>query len=228
VIQITDHLEQIRARVTQALTSAGRSGDDLTIVAVSKQQPAELIRAMFANGITDFGESYADEALDKMADLEDLPITWHFIGRIQANKTRRIAEHFDWVHSVDRLRIARRLDAQRPWHAQPLNVLVQVNLADESQKGGVERSGVIDLAHAIAELPRLQLRGVMGIPPAGLEPDDLLEFYMSLKSIRDELSERGHPCDTLSMGMSRDFEIAIAAGSNCIRTGTALFGPRPR
>jgi pyridoxal phosphate enzyme (YggS family) len=228
VIQITDHLRQIRARVTQALNNAGRSSDEVTIVAVSKQQPAELIRALFANGITNFGESYADEALAKIAELEDLEITWHFIGRIQANKTRRIAERFEWVHSLDRVRIAQRLNDQRPWHAEPLNVLIQVNLTDELQKGGVAREDAADLAHAISRLPRLRFRGLMGIPPAGLDERALFGFYGSMKALSEELANGGYAGDTLSMGMSRDFEIAIAAGSNCVRIGTALFGPRSR
>ena len=228
MIQITDHLGHIRARVTQALNNAGRGGEEITIVAVSKQQPPERIRELYANGITDFGESYVDEADAKLDELEALPVTWHFIGRIQANKTRRIASRFDWVHSVDRLRIAQRLSDQRPWHAKPLNVLIQVNLASETQKAGVEHSSLAELARATAQMPRLRLRGLMGIPPADLEGQQLFEFYASLKRLYDDLASRGYALDTLSMGMSRDFEVAIAAGSNCVRIGTALFGPRSR
>jgi len=227
VIQITDHLGQIRARVTQALNNVGRNADDVTIVAVSKLQTVESIRALFANGIRNFGESYADEAIAKLDQLAELEIIWHFIGRIQANKTRRIAERFDWVHSIDRLRIAQRLNDQRPPHAVPLNVLIQVNPLGETGKGGVAPAEVSDLAHAICALPRLRFRGLMGIPPAGLAESQLLEFYTQLQLLGEALAIRGCPGDTLSMGMSGDFEVAIAAGSNCVRIGTALFGPRP-
>jgi pyridoxal phosphate enzyme (YggS family) len=227
VIQITDHLGQIRARVTQALIRCGRSGEEVTIVAVSKQQPVERIRELFSKGITNFGESYADEAIAKVDQLSDLEITWHFIGRIQANKTRRIAEHFDWVHSVDRLRVAQRLSEQRPWHAEALNVLIQVNPLKEPQKGGADPEEALDLARAIADFPRLRYRGLMAIPPAGIGHADLLEFYGRVRALGDALAAGGYAGDTFSMGMSRDFEAAIAAGSNCVRIGTALFGPRP-
>ncbi|MGD2166468.1 MAG: YggS family pyridoxal phosphate-dependent enzyme [Gammaproteobacteria bacterium] len=226
-MQITDHLGQIRARVTLALRESGRSEDDIRIVAVSKQQSIESIRRLFANGITDFGESYIDEALPKLDELSELGIVWHFIGRIQSNKTRHVAERFDWVHSLDRERIARRLDAQRPYHAPPLNVLIQVNLANEPQKGGIGRNAVAELAGYIGELPKLRFRGLMGIPPAGTTDSGLHEFFSEIRALQDELRRSGIRGDTLSMGMSRDFETAIAEGSNCIRIGTALFGPRP-
>ena len=226
MIQITDHPGQIRARVTHALTNSGRTDGNVKIVAVSKQQPVEAIRRLFANGITDFGESYIDEALPKMDELSDLAITWHFIGRIQSNKTRHIAQRFDWVHSIDRARIARRLNDQRPHHAPPLNVLIQVNLLDEPQKGGIARSQVTDLARAIGLLPRLAFRGLMGIPPAASTDTECLSFYTALRELNDDLNAHGCGGDTLSMGMSGDFEIAVAAGSNCVRIGTALFGPR--
>lgn len=226
MIQITDHLGQIRARVTQALNASGRSDDDITIVAVSKQQSTESIRELFASGITDFGESYVDEALPKLAALQDLDIVWHFIGRIQGNKTRHIAEQFDWVHSLDRDRIARRLDAQRPYHAPPLNVLIQVNPADEPQKGGVGPADVAELVSLVCNLPKLRYRGLMGIPPAGMSRSGLHEFFAGIRAVRDELSHSGMRGDTLSMGMSGDFETALAEGSNCVRIGTALFGPR--
>ena len=226
MIQITDHLGQIRARVTQALHSCDRDETDLTLVAVSKQQSAASVRELFANGVTDFGESYIDEALPKLADLADLDIVWHFIGRIQGNKTRPIAEHFDWVHSVDRERIARRLAEQRPYHARPLNVLIQVNLADEPQKGGVSRAAAAELADFIRAAPRLRFRGLMGIPPAASSDEELHQYFAELAALRDELSHSATDGDILSMGMSQDFEIAIAEGSNCVRIGTALFGPR--
>jgi pyridoxal phosphate enzyme (YggS family) len=226
VIQITDHSGHIRARVTQALRKSGRSAEDVTIVAVSKQQSAGAIRSLFANGITNFGESYVDEAQAKLAELSDLDIVWHFIGRIQGNKTRYIAEHFAWVHSLDRERIARRLAAQRPYHAPPLNVLIQVNLAAEPQKGGVSRAACAELARAVARLPQLQFRGLMGIPPAAATNAQLRKYFAELRTLLEELRAAGLAGDTLSMGMSRDFDIAIEEGSNCVRIGTALFGPR--
>ena len=226
MIQITDHLGEIRARVTQALLSCDRDAGDVKIVAVSKQQASESIRRLFANGITDFGESYIDEALPKLAELADLSIVWHFIGRIQGNKTRQIAENFAWVHSVERERIARRLADQRPYHAPPLNVLIQVNLANEPQKGGIERSAAAELALYIQSQPRLSFRGLMGIPPAESSEPELHEYFAELRALGEELKGRGAAGDTLSMGMSRDYEIAIAEGSNCVRIGTALFGPR--
>ena len=226
MIEITDHLAQIRARVTQALTEANRVNEDVTIVAVSKKQSTDAMRTVFANGITHFGESYVDEALPKMSELSDIAAIWHFIGRIQSNKTRDIAARFDWVHSLDRERIARRLDIQRPYHASPLNVLIQVNLAGESQKGGVDGAGALRLAELVDSLPRLSLRGVMTIPPAAMTGAQLLDHYASVADLAGRLSLAGHCCDVLSMGMSRDFEAAIAAGSNCLRIGTALFGAR--
>jgi pyridoxal phosphate enzyme (YggS family) len=226
VIQITDHLGQIRARVTQALRDADRSDDDITIVAVSKGHSIDSIRTLFANGVTHFGESYVDEALPKIAALTDLEIVWHFIGRIQGNKTRHIAEKFAWVHSLDRERIARRLDAQRPYHAPPLNVLIQVNLAGEPQKGGIEPAGAAELAECLGELKRLRYRGLMGIPPIDASAAALHEYYAAIRTLHDQINRTGADGDTLSMGMSRDFELAIAEGSNCVRIGTALFGPR--
>ncbi len=227
MIQITDHLGQIRARVTQALIGAGRH-DQVKLVAVSKQQSAADIRELFNAGVSDFGESYAAEALAKQAELAGLAITWHFIGRIQANKSRSIANSFSWVHSVDRVKIAQRLNDQRPFDADPLNTLVQVNLAGESQKGGITEDAVAELAHCIDELPRLRYRGLMTIPPAGLQDADVYALFTRLRGLNETLNQTGLSGDTLSMGMSRDFEIAIAAGSNCVRIGTALFGARPK
>jgi pyridoxal phosphate enzyme (YggS family) len=227
VIEITDNLGQIRARVTQALRDADRSEDDITIVAVSKRHTVASIRTLFANGVTHFGESYVDEAMSKMAALDDLEIVWHFIGRIQGNKTRHIAEQFAWVHSVDRERIARRLAAQRPYHAPPLNVLIQVNLAGEAQKGGIEPAAAAGLAALIGDLKQLRYRGLMGIPPADAAPGALREYFAGIRALHEEINSSGAGGDTLSMGMSRDFELAIAQGSNCVRIGTALFGPRP-
>jgi len=226
VTDITDHLADITQRVAFALERAGRAGDELTIVAVSKQKPAAAVRAAAAAGLRHFGENYLQEALPKIAEVADPAIVWHYIGRIQSNKTRQIAEHFDWVETVDRPRIAERLDAQRPPERGPLNVLIQVNLDDEPQKGGVGETGAIELAQRIVELPRLKLRGLMCIPPAGQRPAAQRASFDAVTALALRLREQAYPLDTISMGMSSDFELAIAAGATSIRIGTALFGAR--
>jgi PLP dependent protein len=226
VTQITDHLAEIRGRVSFALERAGRRADDVTIVAVSKGQPAEAIAAAFAAGQRDFGESYMQEALAKMRSLEGLDIVWHYIGPIQSNKTRAIAENFDWVHTLDREKVALRLGEQRPFYAPPLNVCIQVNLAAEPQKAGIARNGVAELAGSIGALPRLKLRGLMGVPPAGRSRADTAAFFRELAALEAELNGAGFALDSLSMGMSGDFETAIEHGSTLVRIGTALFGPR--
>ncbi len=198
----------------------------MTIVAVSKQQPADSIRLAYLAGQRQFGESYAQEAEAKCAALADLDITWHFIGRIQSNKTRFIAEQFHWVHTVDRERIARRLAEQRPHFAAPLNVLIQVNLEGEPQKGGVAPEDVEPLATAVLGMSKLALRGLMTIPPADRTRAADRAHFERLAALAGDLEARGIPLDTLSMGMSGDFETAIAAGSTCVRIGTAIFGAR--
>lgn len=198
------------------------------IVAVSKQQSIERIAAAHRAGQIHFGESYVQEALPKMDALRELPIVWHYIGPVQGNKTRPIAERFQWVHSVDRARVAERLSAQRPYHAPPLNVLVQVNLAAEPQKSGARSEEVAGLAAQIRRLPRLALRGLMGIPPADASREDTMRYFEGLSTLKQELAANGIVTDTLSMGMSGDFETAIALGSTCVRIGTAIFGPRGR
>ena len=200
----------------------------MTIVAVSKQQSAESIQLAYRAGQRHFGESYAQEAEAKLDALAELDIVWHFIGRIQGNKTRFIAERFHWVHTVDRARIARRLAEQRPYFAPPLNVLIQVNLDGEPQKGGVAPNEVEGLAERIAAFDALTLRGLMTIPPAGLSSDENRAHFARLAGIHAELAARGFAVDTMSMGMSGDFEAAIEAGSTCVRIGTAIFGARAR
>jgi hypothetical protein len=222
VTEITDHLADIVARVTSA-AARSKSARRITIVAVSKQQSSEKIAEAARAGQNDFGESYVQEAIPKMEALRDLPITWHFIGAIQTNKTRSIAERFQWVHTVDRDKIAARLNEQRPHFAPPLNVLIQVNQAGEQQKGGVPEADVAPLARQILALPKLKLRGLMTIPP---QSGDAARWFRGLAGLRDRLCAEGVPLDTLSMGMSADFEAAIAAGSNCVRIGTAIFGER--
>lgn len=196
----------------------------MNIVAISKQQPAAAIAAAYRAGLRHFGESYVQEALPKMAELAELDITWHFVGRLQANKTRAVAEHFAWVHTVDRLRIAERLNEQRPVFAAPLNVLIQINQGGEEQKAGASEADVTELARAILSLPRLRLRGLMTLPPQG--GTSASAWFASLAALRTRLVANGVPLDTLSMGMSADFEEAIAAGADFVRIGTAIFGAR--
>ncbi len=206
--------------------AAGRDPESVTLVAVTKGKPAELVRLAATAGVTDFGENYLQEAQAKMDQLADLPLRWHFIGGIQSNKTRTIAERFDWVHGVDRLNVARRLSEQRPFHAQPLNVCIQVALVPEPTKGGVAPDELPELAHAIAALPRLRLRGLMCVPPP--QPNAAAEraVFARLRTAQSDLNAGGLKLDTLSMGMSGDFESAIAEGATLVRIGTALFGAR--
>ena len=222
---ITEHLSAVRERVRVAAERAGRNADEITIVAVSKQQPADAVQAAYRAGLRHFGESYVQEALPKMDALRSLDAVWHFIGRIQANKTRPIAERFQWVHTLDRERIARRLSEQRPFHAPPLNVLIQVNLGDP-RKAGVASDEAAGLAAAIVRLPKLELRGLMTIPPAGLDERATTTCFERLAKLRDGLEDAGFSMRDLSMGMSGDFEAAIAAGATLVRIGTSIFGER--
>ena len=222
-----ERVQSVRAEIATAAASAGRNVSDITLLAVSKAQPAEAVRAAFAAGLTDFGESYLNEALAKLEALKDLPLTWHFIGRLQANKTRPIAERFQWVHGVDRLHIAERLAQQRPVHAPALNICLQVNLAGESSKGGVSPAELPALAAAVAALSRLRLRGLMCIPPPQSDPAGQRAWFAQLRQLRDGLNAAGVALDTLLMGMSADFPNAIREGSTIVRIGTALFGARP-
>jgi len=217
----------VRARIEAAARGAGRNADSVTLLAVSKGQPAPLIRAAAAEGLRDIGESYVGEALEKMDALADLPLIWHFIGRLQANKTRPVAERFAWVHGLERARIAERLSAQRPLHAPALNVCIQVNLAGEASKGGVSAAQAPALAAAVAALPRLKLRGLMCIPPEETAPGRQRAWFARLRELEHCLNAGGLALDTLSMGMSGDFESAIQEGATVVRIGTALFGPRP-
>ena len=220
-------LRAVRERMARAAAVAGRSAESVTLLAVGKAQPLELLAAAADCGVGDFGESYLQEALQKIAALQERALTWHFIGRIQANKTRPIAESFAWVHAVDRLKIAERLAAQRPFHAPPLNVCLQVNVAAEATKGGVTPAELPALAAAVAQLPRLALRGLMCIPPEEIEPARQRAWFARLRVLKDELNRTGLSLDTLSMGMSADFEAAIQEGATLVRLGTILFGARP-
>jgi PLP dependent protein len=204
----------------------GRDPNSVRLIAVSKTQPAEAIRALAGLGQRDFGENYVQEALPKLAALADLPLTWHYIGQLQANKTRVVAEHFHWLHTLDRERIAARLSEQRGAHAQPLNICIQVRLADEPGKGGVSKTELAPLARRVLELPRLQLRGLMCIPPPREGFEAQRQLFEELADCARELREQGIALDTLSMGMSADLEAAVAAGATCVRIGTAIFGER--
>ena len=223
---LTLHVNHVRSRIDSAAKAAGRDPAAVTLVAVSKGKSAETIRAAATAGVTDFGENYLQEALGKIDQLADLSLRWHFIGGIQSNKTRAIAERFDWVHSIDRLAVARRLSEQRPFHAPPLNLCIQVAVVPEPSKGGLEPGNLRELAARTAELPRVRLRGLMCMPPP--LPDAAAEraVFSQLKAMLDGLIAGGLPLDTLSMGMSADFESAIAEGATHVRIGTALFGAR--
>jgi pyridoxal phosphate enzyme (YggS family) len=224
---LLSRFRETRTRIASATSKYGRPPDSVGLVAISKGQPAEALRALAELGQRDFGENYLQEALPKLDALADLDLVWHFTGQLQSNKTRAVAERFAWVHTLDRERIAVRLNEQRPFHAPPLNVCIQVRLEDEPGKGGIEPSGLVALAERVRELPRLKLRGLMCIPPPSDTFDAQRHWFEQLARHRDELNARGFELDTLSMGMSDDLEAAIAAGATWVRIGTALFGPRP-
>jgi pyridoxal phosphate enzyme (YggS family) len=214
-------------RIAAAERHFQRQPGSVRLLAVSKTRPPGDIELVYRLGQRDFGENYLQEALPKIRTLTGLPdLHWHFIGHIQANKTRDIAEAFDWVHSVDRLKIAQRLNEQRPVDRPPLNICLQINLEDEISKGGAAPAEAAQLAAAIAELPRLKLRGLMCIPAEHEDFDAQRGVFARLRQLRDELNRQGHTLDTLSMGMSGDLEAAIAEGATLVRVGTAIFGPR--
>ena len=219
-------LRNIRDRIARAAESAGRDPASITLVAVGKTHPAALLRVAATAGVTDFGENYLQEAVGKIDLLAELPLCWHFIGRIQANKTRAIASRFDWVHGIDRPELARRLSDQRSPHAPPLNVCIQVALAAEANKGGMMPAMLAEAAAAIARLPRLRLRGLMCLPPPETDPARQRAAFARMSALLADLNGSGFALDTLSMGMSEDFEAAIAEGATLVRIGSALFGPR--
>ncbi len=234
---MADGLREVQGRIGGAIRAVGRSPGEVTLVAVSKTFPARAVCAAVACGQRHFGESYAQEAVPKIAEVEALlaapeaamddnlhgPLVWHFIGPIQSNKTREISAHFDWVHGIDREKIARRLSEQRPDGMPPLNACIQVNISSEASKGGVAPDEVAALAGLVSRLPRLKLRGLMSIPKPGADPRS---SFRELKKLRDELNAQGWALDTLSMGMSGDFELAIEEGATIIRVGSAIFGNR--
>jgi pyridoxal phosphate enzyme (YggS family) len=220
---IAENIAKVGERIREAAQASGRDLDGIGLLAVSKTKPAAAVREAFAAGLRDFGENYLQEALDKQAELSELPLIWHFIGPIQSNKTKPIAEHFAWVHSVDRLKIAQRLSEQRPTGLPPLNICLQVNVSAEASKSGCAPAELAALAQAVSQLPNLRLRGLMAIP----EPTDDVAAqraaFARLRELRDGLQL---PLDTLSMGMSHDLDAAIAEGATWVRIGTALFGAR--
>lgn len=220
---IAENIAKVGARIREAAQASQRNFADIGLLAVSKTKPAAAIREAHAAGIRDFGENYLQEALEKQVELNDLPLIWHFIGPIQSNKTRPIAEHFDWVHSVDRLKIAQRLSDQRPAQLPPLNICLQVNVSAEDSKSGCSPAELAQLAGAVAALPNLRLRGLMAIP----EPtDDIAAQHAAFARLRQLRDDLALDLDTLSMGMSHDLEAAIAEGATWVRIGTALFGAR--
>lgn len=223
---ILSNLQAVKRAVTEAATAAGRPSGSVQLLAVSKTFPAASVREAYEAGQTAFGENYLQEALDKIASLGDLPLEWHFIGPIQSNKTRPIAEHFSWVHGVDRLKVAERLSAQRPASMPDLNICLQVNVSGEVSKSGIPVNEVAQLAKQIATLPRLKLRGLMAIPAPSDDQEMQRAPFAQMHELLTELNAQGMGLDTLSMGMSHDFAAAIQEGATIVRIGTAIFGAR--
>ncbi len=223
----TQRLDTIRTRIASACAAAGRDPEEVRLLAVSKKQPAGLVRDFFELGQVAFGENKLQEALAKQPELEDVPIEWHFIGPVQSNKTRDLAANFDWVQSADRPKILRRLSAQRPDGMNPLNVCIQVNVDREPQKAGVAPEQLGELVALAEELPGIRLRGLMAIPRLTRDETEARASFRDMKRLYDELRRSGHRLDTLSMGMSADLELAIEEGSTMVRVGTDLLGPRP-
>jgi hypothetical protein len=223
---IQSRLNAVRQRIRQAEQTYRREAGSVQLLAVSKTRSAEDIRQAVAAGQCCFGESYLQEALDKMEQLRDLGLEWHFIGRIQGNKTRAIAENFDWVHSIDSLRQIRRLNDQRPARLAPLKICLQIKIDDEESKSGISPGEVRGLIEAMPEYPRLALQGLMTLPAPAAQLDAQRRPFRRLRQLRDELATAGLPLATLSMGMTDDLEAAIAEGATLVRIGTAIFGPR--
>jgi pyridoxal phosphate enzyme (YggS family) len=225
---LTHNLDAVRQRIVTAAHAAGRDARSVTLLAVSKTFPAEDVRAAHAAGQRAFGENYVQEALAKVETLADLraSLEWHFIGPLQSNKTRPVAENFDWVHSVDRLKIAQRLSEQRPDHLPPLNVCLQVNVSGEASKSGIGIPEAVEVAQQIAALPKLNLRGLMSIPEPADDLDAQRAPHRQLRELFERLCNDGLELDTLSMGMSSDLEAAVLEGATIVRVGTAIFGAR--
>jgi hypothetical protein len=223
---IVANIKRTLVSIKAAARSAQREEASVTLLAVSKTRPASEVREAFAAGQTQFGENYLQDALKKIDALQDLPVCWHFIGPIQSNKTRPVAEHFQWVHTIDRVKIAQRLSSQRPEQLPALNLCIQVNISAEANKSGVSEEEVEELAAAISELPRVRLRGLMAIPAAVLSPEEQRQTFQRMRHLLEKLQEKYPKLDTLSMGMSQDLEPAIQEGATMVRVGTAIFGLR--
>ena len=226
---IAQHLLQVQTRIAEAAALVGRSASEIQLLAVSKTKPLAAVLAAYQAGQRRFGESYAQEAVQKVQALRDAGVSdieWHFIGPLQSNKTRPIAEHFDWVDSVDRLKIAERLNAQRPDALPPLNICIQVNISGESQKSGTTEAQVLDLATRIHQFPRLKVRGLMAIAENTEDDAVLKQSFLRLQQLFGTLQQQFPSMDTLSMGMTHDLEVAVACGSSQVRIGTAIFGAR--
>jgi pyridoxal phosphate enzyme (YggS family) len=220
---IAANLQAVRRRISETLQGDSRA---VTVVAVSKTHDARMIRAAHAAGLGDFGESYVQEALPKIAALPDLPLTWHYIGHLQTNKARDIAERFDWVHGVDRTKVAAALAKARPHSRAPLNICIQVNISNEATKGGVEPAQALALAREVAAMPRLALRGVMGMASPTPDAGERRRQFALLRETANSIRATGIDIDTLSMGMSDDFVEALQEGATMVRIGTAIFGDR--
>jgi len=223
---IEKNLARIKQQIEQAATDFDRKTSNISLLAVSKRKPASDLRSAYNYGQRDFGENFLQEAQQKMRELADLDIVWHFIGPVQSNKTRALAESFDWVHCVDRVKIAQRLNNHRPESMPPLNICIQVNIDLEASKSGVAPDDIIALAEAIRHLPQIKLRGLMTIPAQRSDFKSQREPFAKLKQALQDLQQHGLDCDTLSMGMSHDMQAAIAEGSTLVRIGTAIFGER--
>ncbi|HUU72188.1 MAG TPA: YggS family pyridoxal phosphate-dependent enzyme [Burkholderiales bacterium] len=223
---ISSRLQAVQDRILAATGASGRPPDAVRLIAVSKTFSAEAVREAFRAGQHAFGENYLQEALSKIEALPDLPVEWHFIGPIQSNKARAVAQNFSWVHTVDRLKLAERLSAARPENLQPLQVCIQVNVSGERSKSGCHPDALEELALAVAHLPRLQLRGLMAIPEPTTDVNFQHQQFALLRQLKDQLVSTGLSLDSLSMGMSDDLEPAIAEGATMVRVGRAIFGPR--
>jgi PLP dependent protein len=216
----------VQARVAAAAVRAGRDPKTVRLMAVSKTQPVAAVESAWDRGQTDFGESYVQDALPKLEAFAGRPATWHFIGALQSNKSREVAEHFQWMHTLDRESIARRLSEQRPQGVAPLQVCLQVNVSGESSKGGVTPERLNALTEAVAGLANLKLRGLMAIPAPAEGIEAQRKPFKLMRELLEDLKRRGHDMDTLSMGMSEDLEAAVLEGATIVRVGTAIFGPR--
>ena len=211
----------------KACKMADRDPSEVSVLAVGKKHPAALIQNLYQHGQRAFGENQLQEARQKQLELADLDIIWHFIGHVQSNKTQALAEHFDWVQSVDRAKILKGLSAKRPANIPALNICLQVNIDREPQKSGLLEEELAEMAQMAMDQPGIALRGLMAIPRASPDPGETIDSFRRVKALYDDLRDQGYPLDTLSMGMSSDLEAAIAQGSTMVRVGTVLFGPRP-